>query len=74
MPCRDDKSGSPRQFRCRLKQATTPGKAVAAIFAVFSEREAFSMEYRTVRQLYFQKRALKRYAGVWSLWALGAAR
>ena len=48
MPCRDDKSGSPRQFRCRLKQATTPGKAVAAIFAVFSEREAFSMEYRTV--------------------------
>ena len=29
------------------------------------------MEYRTVGKEYFQKRALKRYAGVWSLWALG---
>ena len=29
------------------------------------------MEYRTVGKEYFQKRALKRYAGVWSLWAPG---
>ena len=27
--------------------------------------------YATVDQSYFDKRGLKRYAGVWSLWALG---
>ena len=30
--------------------------------------------YTKVDQSYFDKRGLKRYAGVWSLWALGVER
>ena len=34
------------------------------------KQEVSSVEYRVTGSDYFQKRALKRYAGVWSLWAL----
>ena len=30
-----------------------------------------SVEYQTADKAYFDKRGLKRYAGTWSLWALG---
>lgn len=30
-----------------------------------------SVTYRSTEPLYFKKRSLRRYAGVWSLWALG---
>ncbi|MNM89046.1 putative amino acid permease YhdG [compost metagenome] len=33
--------------------------------------ESTGVSYTTVDQSYFQKRGLRRYAGVWSLWALG---
>jgi ethanolamine permease len=36
-----------------------------------SERKVGSVTYQEVGQEYFQKRGLKRHAGVWSLWALG---
>jgi len=29
------------------------------------------VSYTKVDQSYFEKRGLRRYAGVWSLWALG---
>ena len=32
-----------------------------------------SVTYREARHDYFEKRGLRRYAGVWSLWALGVA-
>src|SRR3990172_11999119 len=37
------------------------------------ERKVRSVTYRDVDQQYFDKRGLKRHAGVWSLWALGVA-
>ena len=30
-----------------------------------------SVEYHVADDEYFEKRTLRRYAGVWSLWALG---
>jgi len=36
-----------------------------------SERKLGSVTYREVGQEYFDKRGLRRHAGVWSLWALG---
>jgi ethanolamine permease len=36
-----------------------------------SERKVGSVTYQEVGQEYFDKRGLKRHAGVWSLWALG---
>jgi ethanolamine permease len=36
-----------------------------------SERKLGSVTYREVDQDYFDKRGLRRHAGVWSLWALG---
>ena len=36
-----------------------------------AERKIGSITYRDAEQGYFEKRGLKRYAGVWSLWALG---
>src|SRR5688500_16826434 len=33
--------------------------------------ESSSVQYTKVDQAYFEKRGLRRYAGVWSLWALG---
>lgn len=33
--------------------------------------ESSSVQYTKVDQSYFEKRGLRRYAGVWSLWALG---
>jgi len=36
-----------------------------------SERRNRSITYREVEAGYFEKRGLKRYAGAWSLWALG---
>ena len=36
-----------------------------------SERRVKSITYHDAEQGYFEKRGLKRYAGVWSLWALG---
>ena len=36
-----------------------------------SERKLGSVTYREVDQEYFDKRGLRRHAGVWSLWALG---
>lgn len=36
-----------------------------------SERKVGSVTYQEVGDDYFQKRGLKRHAGVWSLWALG---
>ncbi|MGH2681316.1 MAG: amino acid permease [Actinomycetota bacterium] len=36
-----------------------------------SERKLGSVTYREVDEDYFQKRGLRRHAGVWSLWALG---
>jgi ethanolamine permease len=35
------------------------------------QRTVGSVTYRNADQSYFEKRGLKRYAGVWSLWALG---
>jgi len=35
------------------------------------ERKVGSVTYREVGQEYFEKRGLRRHAGVWSLWALG---
>jgi ethanolamine permease len=35
------------------------------------KRKIGSVEYRVAGDEYFEKRGLKRYAGVWSLWALG---
>ena len=35
------------------------------------ERKVGSVTYREVGQEYFDKRGLRRHAGVWSLWALG---
>ncbi len=32
---------------------------------------AGGVTYKTVDQSYFEKRGLRRYAKVWSLWALG---
>ena len=36
-----------------------------------SERKLGSVKYTEVGEDYFQKRGLRRHAGVWSLWALG---
>jgi ethanolamine permease len=36
-----------------------------------SERKLGSVKYTEVGQEYFEKRGLRRHAGVWSLWALG---
>ncbi|MDP9301496.1 MAG: amino acid permease, partial [Actinomycetota bacterium] len=36
-----------------------------------SERKVGSVTYQEVGQEYFDKRGLRRHAGVWSLWALG---
>ena len=44
---------------------------IAAALLVFFKREACPVKYRDVGREYFQERALRRYAGVWSLWALG---
>jgi ethanolamine permease len=38
-----------------------------------SERKVGSVTYRNVDDQYFDKRGLRRHAGVWSLWALGVA-
>jgi ethanolamine permease len=35
------------------------------------EKEQGSVTYEEVAETYFEKRGLRRYAGVWSLWALG---
>ncbi|HEY7704891.1 MAG TPA: amino acid permease [Acidimicrobiia bacterium] len=37
------------------------------------ERQVGSVKYTDVDQQYFDKRGLRRHAGVWSLWALGVA-
>ena len=34
-------------------------------------QQAGSVRYRRENEDYFEKRGLRRYAGVWSLWALG---
>jgi ethanolamine permease len=34
-------------------------------------KQQSGVSYTSVDQAYFQKRGLRRYAGVWSLWALG---
>jgi ethanolamine permease len=36
-----------------------------------SERKVGSVTYQEVDEQYFEKRGLRRHAGVWSLWALG---
>ena len=36
-----------------------------------SERKVGSVKYRDVDDGYFEKRGLRRHAGVWSLWSLG---
>ncbi len=36
-----------------------------------AERKVSGVTYRDAEQGYFEKRGLRRYAGVWSLWALG---
>lgn len=36
-----------------------------------SERKSGSVSYNAEDDAYFEKRSLRRYAGVWSLWALG---
>jgi ethanolamine permease len=36
-----------------------------------SERKLGSVRYTEVGEDYFEKRGLRRHAGVWSLWALG---
>ncbi len=36
-----------------------------------AERKVGGVTYRDAEQGYFEKRGLKRYAGAWSLWALG---
>ncbi len=38
-----------------------------------AERKVGSVTYRNVDDTYFEKRGLRRHAGVWSLWALGVA-
>ena len=38
-----------------------------------AERASGSVTYREAGAEYFEKRLLRRYAGVWSLWALGVA-
>ena len=38
-----------------------------------TEKKVGSVTYRDVDQGYFEKRGLKRHAGVWMLWALGVA-
>jgi ethanolamine permease len=38
-----------------------------------AERKVGSVTYREAGQGYFDKRGLRRHAGVWSLWALGVA-
>ena len=38
-----------------------------------AERKVGSVTYQEVGQEYFEKRGLRRHAGVWSLWALGVA-
>jgi ethanolamine permease len=38
-----------------------------------AERKVGSVTYREAGQEYFDKRGLRRHAGVWSLWALGVA-
>src|SRR5205823_11466567 len=38
---------------------------------VAQERKVGSVTYREVDRDYFEKRGLKRHAGMWSLWALG---
>jgi len=38
-----------------------------------AERTVGSVTYREAGQEYFEKRSLRRHAGVWSLWALGVA-
>ena len=38
-----------------------------------AERRAGAVTYREAGEGYFEKRLLRRYAGVWSLWALGVA-
>jgi ethanolamine permease len=38
-----------------------------------AERRQGSVTYREAGEGYFEKRGLRRYAGVWSLWALGVA-
>ena len=35
------------------------------------QRKVGSVTYQEVGQEYFEKRGLRRHAGVWSLWALG---
>ncbi len=44
---------------------------IAAALLVFFKRDTCPVKYRDVGREYFQKRALRRYAGVASLWALG---
>ena len=38
-----------------------------------SERKVGAVTYREADEAYFQQRKLRRFAGVWSLWALGVA-
>jgi hypothetical protein len=38
---------------------------------VAEERRVGAVTYREAGDEYFGKRTLRRYAGVWSLWALG---
>ncbi|MDH4346242.1 MAG: amino acid ABC transporter permease, partial [Thermoleophilia bacterium] len=35
------------------------------------QRQVGSVTYREAGVKYFEQRSLRRYAGVWSLWALG---
>ena len=37
------------------------------------ERRVSGVTYREADKEYFEKRSLRRHAGVWSLWALGVA-
>jgi ethanolamine permease len=40
---------------------------------VAESRKVGAVTYRDAGEDYFLKRALRRHAGVWSLWALGVA-
>jgi len=50
--------------------ATSPGPEVGR---GESRRKVGAVTYREVGADYFDKRRLRRHAGVWSLWALGVA-
>src|SRR5206468_1886479 len=41
--------------------------------AMAEQRKVGSVTYREAGRDYFEKRGLRRHAGVWSLWALGVA-